>query len=172
MRDHNEDALSSDKNVGLAVLADSMGGLNAGEVASSMSVHLLKVALRAYQTGNSALEAELDVTDEPVQAAVKSAIEKANSSVFHVSQTQFEYKWMSTTVVVGLFRNNRLITGHIGDSRVYRFRADKLKQITKDHSFVQELIDQGIPTEDEARALKRKILSHGLWVLHQKSKLR
>ena len=102
------------------------------------------------------------MTDEPVQGAVKSAIEKANCSVFHVSQTQSEYKWMGTTVVFGLFRNNRLITGHIGDSRVYRFRADKLKQITKDHSFVQELIDQGIYTEDEARTSKTKILSHGL----------
>lgn len=156
MRDHNEDALSSDENVGLAVLADGMGGLNAGEVASAMSVQLLMDALRAYQTGNSAFEAELGATDELVQAAVKSAIEKANSSVFHVSQTQPKYKGMGTTVVVGLFRNNRLITGHIGDSRVYRFRADKLEQITKDHSFVQELIDQGIYTEDEARASERK----------------
>jgi serine/threonine protein phosphatase PrpC len=156
VRDHNEDALSSDENIGLAVLADGMGGLNAGEVASSMSVHLLMDELRDYQTGDSTLEAELGATDDPVQAAVKSAIEKANRSVFHVSQTQAECKGMGTTVVVGLFRNNRLITGHIGDSRVYRFRADKLEQITRDHSFVQELIDQGIYTEDEARASNRK----------------
>ena len=63
MRDHNEDALSSDEDVGLAVLADGMGGLNAGEVASAMSVQLLMDALRAYQTGNSAFEAELGATD-------------------------------------------------------------------------------------------------------------
>lgn len=156
VRDHNEDALSSDENIGLAVLADGMGGLNAGEVASSMSVHLLMDELRDYQNGRSTLEAEIGSTDDPVQAVVKTAIEKANSSVFHVSQTQAECRGMGTTIVVGLFRNNRLITGHIGDSRVYRFRGDKLQQITKDHSFVQELIDQGVYTKDEARVSNRK----------------
>jgi len=159
VRDHNEDFLSSDDSLGLAVLADGMGGLNAGEVASSMSVHLLMDALRSYLDGSSEIESELDPEENsiplPVQV-VKQAIENTNSAVFHVSQTQPQCKGMGTTIVVSLFYDNKLAIGHIGDSRVYRFRNNKMKQITKDHSFVQELIDKGLFSKDEARASNKK----------------
>jgi serine/threonine protein phosphatase PrpC len=158
VRDHNEDYVSSDDRIGLAVLADGMGGLNAGEVASSMSVHLLMDELRAYAEGESTLEQELaEGDDRPNQPQiVERAIEKANSSVFHVSQTQPHCEGMGTTIVVSMFYDNKVTIGHIGDSRVYRFRDNKLEQVTKDHSFVQELIDKGLYTKDEARASSKK----------------
>ena len=158
VRDHNEDYVSSDDRIGLAVLADGMGGLNAGEVASSMSVHLLMDELRAYAAGESTLEQELAEGDDmPNQSQIVArAIEKANSSVFHVSQTQPHCEGMGTTIAVSMFYDNKVTIGHIGDSRVYRFRDNKLEQITKDHSFVQELIDKGLYTKDEARASSKK----------------
>jgi len=158
VRDHNEDYVSSDDRIGLAVLADGMGGLNAGEVASSMSVHLLMDELRAYAAGEFTLEQQLAEGDDmPNQSQIVArAIEKANSSVFHVSQTQPHCEGMGTTIAVSMFYDNKVTIGHIGDSRVYRFRDNKLEQITKDHSFVQELIDKGLYTKDEARASSKK----------------
>ncbi|MFT7684893.1 MAG: serine/threonine protein phosphatase PrpC [Candidatus Azotimanducaceae bacterium] len=158
VRDHNEDYISSDESIGLAVLADGMGGLNAGEVASSMSVHLLMDELRAYRDGSTALLKGLDQasSDSMEVQVVKLAIEKTNSSVFHVSQTQPQCRGMGTTVVVSLFYEDKVAVGHIGDSRMYRFRDQRLEKLTKDHSFVQELIDKGLYTEEEARNSKKK----------------
>ena len=154
VRDHNEDYISCAEQLGVAVLADGMGGLNAGEVASSMD------DLVAYREGRSDLEAALaeeDGFELTLDArVVKYAIEKTNGTVFHVSQTQPQCRGMGTTIVASLFHDNKLSVGHIGDSRMYRFRDDKLEQITKDHSFVQELIDKGLFTKEEARASNRK----------------
>lgn len=159
VRDHNEDYISCVDHLGIGVLADGMGGLNAGEVASSMTVHLLIEELVAYREGSSQLETELPdpVEDAPLDARiVKHAIEKANSAVFHVSQTQPQCRGMGTTVVASMFYDNRVYVGHIGDSRMYRFRDGQLEQITKDHSFVQELIDKGLYTKEEARESNKK----------------
>lgn len=158
VRDHNEDYIRSEESIGLAVLADGMGGLNAGEVASSMSVHLLMDELTAYRNGTSLLEKEIGQgSNDPIEVqVVKHAIEKANNAVFHVSQTQLQCRGMGTTIVVGLFYDDKVAVGHIGDSRMYRFRNHKLEQLTKDHSYVQELIDKGLCTPEEARRSKKK----------------
>ncbi|MEM7366144.1 MAG: protein phosphatase 2C domain-containing protein [Pseudomonadota bacterium] len=164
VRDHNEDYISCEGDLGIGVLADGMGGLNAGEVASSMSVHLLMDDLVSYREGTGQLIEEMKSTDDaenykalPLESAVvKYAIEKANSMVFHTSQTQPQCRGMGTTVVVSLFWDNRVIVGHIGDSRLYRFRDDALEQVTRDHSFVQELLDKGLVSEEEARTSNRK----------------
>ena len=169
VRDHNEDYVSSDDQLGLAILADGMGGLNAGEVASSMSVHLLMDELRDYVEGNSEIEDELNDNGLPLKArVVERAIEKANSSVFHVSKTQPNCEGMGTTIIVSMFYDNKVAVGHIGDSRVYRFRDKKLEQVTKDHSFVQELIDKGLYTEAEAKASNKKnVVTRALGVAPQ-----
>lgn len=166
VRDHNEDFVSSDERLGIALLADGMGGLNAGEVASSMSVHFLMDELRGYREDGSVYEAELndqppseaDVAEELGTQArvVRMAVERANSAVFHVSQTQPQCRGMGTTVVAMLFHDNKVSIAHIGDSRAYRFRDGQLEQMTKDHSFVQELLDKGLYTEEQARASDRK----------------
>lgn len=168
VRDHNEDYIRCAEPLGIGVLADGMGGLNAGEVASSMTAHLLVDGLVAYREGESDVEAELpdDTLDMARDArVVKHLIEKANNAVFHVSQTQPQCHGMGTTVVVGLFHDNKVIVGHIGDSRMYRFRDNKLEQITKDHSFVQELIDKGLYTKQEAReSAKKNVVTRALGV--------
>lgn len=160
VRDHNEDYISCEGNLGVAVLADGMGGLNAGEVASSMSVRLLMDELVAFCEGRSEIAADMAAEDTTGLGTegrvVKHLIEKTNSQVFHVSQTQPQCRGMGTTVVVSLFHDNKLSVGHIGDSRMYRLRDSRLEQITKDHSFVQELIDQGLFTKEEARSSNRK----------------
>lgn len=159
IRDHNEDFISDNPTLGLAVLADGMGGLNAGEVASSMAVHLLMDELVAYKNGESELPAELGhaETSLPTEAlVVQRAVEKANDAIFHVSQTQPQCKGMGTTVIASMFYDNRVSIAHIGDSRVYRFRGNQLEQVTKDHSFVQELIDKGLYTKEEARVSDKK----------------
>ena len=179
VRDHNEDYISSDVRLGVAVLADGMGGLNAGEVASSMSVHLLMEKLSNFVKGESAPETAekidlevdeahgADQVDGPAQVeeeselsvqsiAVKTAVEQANSAVFHVSQTQPQCQGMGTTIVALLFYDNKVSIAHIGDSRTYRLRDSELSQITKDHSFVQELMDKGLYTKEEARSSSQK----------------
>ncbi|MBV1877077.1 MAG: Stp1/IreP family PP2C-type Ser/Thr phosphatase [Pseudomonadales bacterium] len=159
IREHNEDSLSGEEQIGLAVLADGMGGLNAGEVASSMTVHLLMDDLREYQTGNTQIELELPDSNENLPLPIrvlKHAIEKANNAVFHVSQTQPQCQGMGTTVVASLFYENKVAVGHIGDSRMYRYRDGKIEQLTKDHSYVQELLDKGLYTAEEARSSAKK----------------
>ena len=159
VRDHNEDYIGDNPALGIAVLADGMGGRNAGEVASSMTVHLLMEDLIAYRLGKSELPAELGhgASDLPMEVlVVRKSVENANSAVFHAAQTQPQCEGMGTTIVVGLFYDNRVSFAHIGDSRVYRYRANALEQVTKDHSYVQELIDKGLYTKEEARVSDKK----------------
>ncbi|MFT4713262.1 MAG: serine/threonine protein phosphatase PrpC [Candidatus Azotimanducaceae bacterium] len=159
VRDHNEDYISYDAELGFSLLADGMGGLNAGEVASSMAVHLLMDDLTALKSGKSTLSAELDSDALGVPLScrmIRHLVERANSAVFHVSQTQPQCRGMGTTIVVGMYEDNHLIVGHIGDSRVYRYRGSNLEQITRDHSYVQELIDKGLFTKEQARASDKK----------------
>ena len=159
VRDHNEDFVTENETMGFAVLADGMGGLNAGEVASSMTVHLLIDALAEYRNGSSLIAAEINSSDSDLPAEVqvlRKVVEKANDSVFHVSQTQPQCQGMGTTVVAAYYYNDKVSVAHIGDSRMYRFRAGVLEQMTKDHSFVQELIDKGLFTKEEARVSSKK----------------
>lgn len=168
VRDHNEDYVTVNERLGIAILADGMGGLNAGEVASSMSAHLLMEELAAWRQGTSLLEDELGQVDSDLATeshVVRLAVEKANNAVFHVSQTQPQCRGMGTTLVVALFHDNRLSVAHIGDSRMYRFRDNAMEQITRDHSFVQELLDKGLYTEQEARdSNKKNVVTRALGV--------
>lgn len=174
VRDHNEDFIRADAKLGIAVLADGMGGLNAGEVASSMSVHVLMDELSKFVKGESTPEespgGEEETITETTQEGliqesselglgsriVKAVVEQANSAVFHVSQTQPQCRGMGTTIVALLFFDNQVSVAHIGDSRTYLFRDSQLSQVTTDHSFVQELIDKGLYSKDEARLSSQK----------------
>lgn len=165
VRDHNEDFIDADLQRGIVVLADGMGGLNAGEVASSMSVSVVMEELRGFVNGTSTLQLD-EVTTQArddgesnlrlESKVVRTTVEKANSAVFHVSQTQPQCRGMGTTIVVSLFHDNKITVAHIGDSRMYCLKDGKLKQVTKDHSFVQELIDKGLYTAEEARNSSQK----------------
>ncbi|MCW5575292.1 MAG: Stp1/IreP family PP2C-type Ser/Thr phosphatase [Burkholderiales bacterium] len=153
VRSHNEDSIAADAAAGLAVLADGMGGYNAGEVASGIAVAMisaeLKKALAARDEGFDIAAAERLVGEHAV---------RANNAIFQASQNQAQYAGMGTTLVVMLLHDNSLVVGHIGDSRLYRFRGGKLEQVTRDHSLLQEQIDSGLITKEQARHSQNKNL--------------
>jgi PPM family protein phosphatase len=158
VRSHNEDSLFCDPELGLAILADGMGGYNAGEVASGITVSLLNAELRQAlaRTDPSARDPQ---THEPAaEALMREYILRANTSVYQAAQSQPQYAGMGTTLVMALFHDNRVTVGHIGDSRMYRLRGEILQQLTRDHSLLQEQIDSGVITPAEARQSQNKNL--------------
>lgn len=158
MRDHNEDTVASDDTLGLVILADGMGGYKAGEVASEIAVLSiaaeLKVAMLDFQSANMPAASGR----QPEAQLIVDAVSNANAAIYNVSQNYPECEGMGTTLVVGLFVNDRLLVGHIGDSRLYRLRDQVLVQITEDHSLLQEQIKAGLITQEEARRSANKNL--------------
>ena len=144
-RTNNEDAVALDEGSSLAVLADGMGGYNAGEVASGMATSFIKAEL-----GRWLGEAAESATDTEVRRAMDICVDNANRAIFNAANSNPQYAGMGTTLVVGVFRESRLLMGHVGDSRGYRFRAGRLQQITHDHSLLQEQIDSGLITPEQA----------------------
>ncbi|PPC94043.1 MAG: protein phosphatase [Methylotenera sp.] len=157
-RDHNEDAIASDDSMGFVILADGMGGYKAGEVASEIAVLSitaeLKEAMLDLRPGQ--MDAELNMQAEA--RLMIEAVRNANDAIYQVSQTQPQCAGMGTTLVVGLFTNNKLLVGHIGDSRMYRYRQEQLLQITEDHSLLQEQIKSGLITAEQAKYSANKNL--------------
>ena len=165
MRDHNEDAIGCDENIGLAVLADGMGGHRGGEMASAITVSTIlenvTEKIKKLKPGE---------TDEATGYSMESltvheAITLANKNVHDSSEANAQYRGMGTTVVVTLFYDNRFTVAHVGDSRLYRLRDDELEQITRDHSLMQELIDRGFYTPEQARnSLNKNLVTRAVGV--------
>ncbi len=152
-RDNNEDSVAIETQAGLAVLADGMGGYNAGEVASGMSTTFIKSELSRWL-----MQAGAQANAKEVRRAVEICVDNANRSIFNAANSNPQYVGMGTTLVLGVFQDNRLMLGHIGDSRGYRMRAGELKQITKDHSLLQEQLDAGLITPEQALTSTNKNL--------------
>jgi protein phosphatase len=144
-RSNNEDSVATDAAVALAVLADGMGGYNAGEVASNMATSFIRSEL-----GRWLREASSQASDAEVRRAMDICVDNANRAIFNAANTNPQYAGMGTTLVVAVFRDNRVLLGHVGDSRCYRLREGKLQQITRDHSLLQEQIDAGLSTPEQA----------------------
>ncbi len=144
-RDNNEDSVVYDEPTLTAVLADGMGGYNAGEIASGMATAFIKSELSRWLT-----EAGDGAKAREVRRAMEICVDNANRSIFNSANSNAQYAGMGTTLVVGVFRDDKLVLGHIGDSRCYRLRAGVLEQITKDHSLLQEQMDAGLITPEQA----------------------
>jgi protein phosphatase len=144
-RSNNEDSVATDDQVALAVLADGMGGYNAGEVASSMATSFIQTEL-----GRWLREASSQASDAEVRRAMDICVDNANRAIFNAANSNPQYAGMGTTLVVAVFRDDRVLLGHVGDSRCYRLRAGRLQQITRDHSLLQEQIDAGLITPEQA----------------------
>jgi protein phosphatase len=144
-RTNNEDSVAVDAGVALAVLADGMGGYNAGEVASTMATGFIRSEL-----GRWLREASAGATDVEVRRAMDICVDNANRAIFNAANSNPQYAGMGTTLVVAVFREQRLLVGHVGDSRAYRLRGGRLQQITRDHSLLQEQIDAGLITPEQA----------------------
>lgn len=152
-RSNNEDSVALDESAGLAVLADGMGGYNAGEVASGMLTAFIRSEL-----GRWLQEASASATEQEVRRAMDICVDNANRAIFQAANANPQYAGMGTTLVLSVFRDMRLLVGHVGDSRAYRFRAGRLTQITRDHSLLQEQIDAGLITAEQAAFSSNKNL--------------
>ena len=157
-REHNEDAVASDVETGLVVLADGMGGYKAGEVASEIAVLTLVSELREKLFGQpvGGVDKESGLLQESV--LLRDAVEKANSAIYNVSQSQPQCAGMGTTLVAGIFTDNRICVGHIGDSRMYRLRGEDFQQMTEDHSLLNEQLKSGLITPEQAKTSSNKNL--------------
>jgi PPM family protein phosphatase len=165
VREHNEDTIAWDANLGLLVLADGMGGYNAGEVASGIAVKTI-VNLVREALENEDLNAP-DPTSGMSRTAIilRDAIVRANKIIFQTARTQPNCEGMGTTVVGALFHDNRVTVAHVGDSRLYRLRGAGFEQVTLDHSLLQELVDRGFYSPEEAqRAANKNYVTRALGV--------
>src|SRR5512140_2652630 len=152
-RRHNEDAYLLDGESGLFVVADGMGGHAAGEVASRITVEAIQeyLALRDDE-GESTWPFGFNSRYSMEGNLLSTAIKRANERVIRAVQNRPELKGMGTTVVAALFDGERATLVHVGDSRAYLFRDGELRRLTDDHSWVQEQVNAGILSEDEARS--------------------
>ena len=151
LRPTNEDALAV-LGENTYLVADGMGGHAAGEIASHALVGALKRALR----------------DEPFpwnEKALSEAIRMANECILDLAQEQPEYRGMGTTATVLHIHDGRAYWSHVGDSRLYLLRDGILQQLTRDHTYVEGLVEQGMITREEARAHpKRNLLTRAVGV--------
>ena len=146
-RNHNEDHIGFNQKLGIAVLADGMGGHQAGEIAAHMAVESVLEHLQDLADRQSSRP----ITGSQLLEFVSNTISYSNSMIYQAAETLDEHKGMGTTLVAAIVKGSQIYAGHVGDSRLYLYRNETLKRITKDHSLVQDLVDRGFYTEEEAR---------------------
>jgi protein phosphatase len=165
IREHNEDTIGTDADIGLVVLADGMGGYKAGEVASGIAVRTVMSLVK------DAVEREdLTIRDPETGMSrpgilLRDAIQRANKIIYQTARTQANCEGMGTTVVAGLFFDDKLTVAHVGDSRLYCQSGGEFRQVTQDHSLLQELVSRGFYTPEEAqRAAAKNYVTRALGV--------
>ena len=164
VRNSNEDSLEFDPETGLLVLADGMGGCNGGEIASSMA---LNIVLNEFRQFPLTLPIDDSTTSGLSHASMRlcTAIAKANREIFQQSLIRDELAGMGTTLVAALFAGSRVTIVSIGDSRVYRLRQGHFEQLTVDHTVLQEQLECGLITPEQARlAGSRGLITRALGV--------
>jgi protein phosphatase len=148
------------------VLADGMGGYNAGEVASGIAVNVISSGLLPELRSGRELS-KVDVGTGLTHAALllQQQIAAANKGIYEAAQARPECAGMGTTIVTAVFCGNRISIGHIGDSRCYRMRGEKFEQLTHDHSLLQEQIDSGVLTPEQAKySLNKNLVTRALGI--------
>lgn len=164
VRGQNEDAVFADAGLGLAILADGMGGYNAGEVASCMATTLLAANFAQFMAASPMRDAE-SMRAEVMHQRLLAEISAVNTAIFQAAESQPRYAGMGTTLVVACFYDNRMSVAHLGDSRLYRLRGGYFEQLTKDHSLLQEQLDSGMISAEEARySLNKNLVTRALGV--------
>jgi protein phosphatase len=158
VRDHNEDCIESRPELGLFVLADGMGGYNAGEVASGMATSLISDGLQESWIAREVDRLSRDEAKALSEELIQEQVGRANNAIFTTSQNNPECAGMGTTLVVCLFYDDFMTVAHIGDSRLYRLRGEAMEQVTRDHSLLQEQLDSGLITPEEAKLSQNKNL--------------
>lgn len=144
VRAHNEDAVAVQSELGLVIVADGVGGSSAGEVASRLAADTIREQIRRYASART--------EPESARQLAEIAVEEANRAVWELARSQSDCVGMGTTVVLGLAGATWMAYANVGDSRLYRLRHQRLKQLSHDHSFIQEVVDQGFfRTLEDAR---------------------
>ncbi|MFO1401315.1 MAG: Stp1/IreP family PP2C-type Ser/Thr phosphatase [Steroidobacteraceae bacterium] len=165
VREHNEDTIAFDAETGLMVLADGMGGYNAGEVASGIAVKTITHLVREALEREDLMRPDAATGLSRPAIILRDAIARANKIIFQTARTQPQCEGMGTTIVAALFFDNRIAVAHVGDSRLYRLRGSQLDQVTLDHSLLQELVDRGFYSPEEAqRAANKNYVTRALGV--------
>jgi protein phosphatase len=159
VRQENEDCIVADAAAGLAVLADGMGGHNAGEVASRMAAELVVSGIRAACGRDGRLDPAL------AERLIASHVAAANAGIFDAARSERRYDGMGTTLVVVAWHAAGVTWGHVGDSRLYLLRDGSLRQLTRDHSIVQEQLERGAISREEARhSANRNVLTRAVGI--------
>lgn len=148
-RPQNEDSTGTDQAIGLAVLADGMGGYRAGEVASAIAVGAIMQTVKSGLRNLRRRGANDSTGYSQESLLIKKAISDANLSIFNTAKSEAACYGMGTTIVAALFYGERLSIANVGDSRLYRLRGGEFRQITSDHSLTQELIDRGLYSREQ-----------------------
>jgi protein phosphatase len=165
VRGHNEDAVFANPDQGLVILADGMGGYNAGEVASGMATMMLASELEAAFATTPPYEFDRVSGQLFAHRCVLDKVALTNRAIYNAAESQPQYSGMGTTLVTALFYDNQVTVAHIGDSRLYRLRGDEFSAITRDHSLLQEQIDSGMISVEEARlSQNRNLVTRALGV--------
>jgi PPM family protein phosphatase len=145
VRANNEDTIAFDASLGLVLLADGMGGYNGGEVASGMAIALLQASF-----GRWLAHAGSSVNPKALRRALQAGTDEANAAILDAGIANVQLQGMGTTLVLAVLGRERATVGHIGDSRCYRLRNEKLELLTRDHSLLQEQLDAGAITPEQA----------------------
>lgn len=149
VREHNEDDFYlSEGEEALCVVADGMGGHRSGEVASALAIKAM-VEFYRETVVDPALVGESGEDITPEQHRLMEAVKTANRAVFAAASSNEGYRGMGTTIVSGFFTDHGVYLAHIGDSRCYRLRGDKLEQRTQDHSLANEYVRMGILSAED-----------------------
>ncbi|MGA1796430.1 MAG: Stp1/IreP family PP2C-type Ser/Thr phosphatase [bacterium] len=146
-RDINEDHYIIAKDMGLFLVADGLGGHNAGEVASRMAGNVIKDHLNA---ADDTLVGEYEKEFSRNTNRMLSGIRLANTAIYEAGQHQSEHRGMGTTISSVLINRDVMALAHVGDSRIYRIRKRRIKRLTRDHTMVEEQVQRGLITKEEA----------------------
>jgi PPM family protein phosphatase len=158
VRQFNEDRVVVDAPLGIVALADGMGGHRAGDVAAHMAADIVWSSLRARL-------AQANAGQQSLLLAVNSSINQANQAIHEAAQASGSREGMGTTLAVAVFDGDSVVLGHVGDSRIYRLRDDRLTLLTRDDSLVREAVDQGlISASDAAGSHNRSLVTQALGV--------
>ena len=160
VRTNNEDAVCIDAQTNVFVLADGMGGYNAGEVAADMATTQVCEDMQRWLA-----ELPKPLAIHHVRSALEICVENANRAIFDAARKQPQCAGMGTTVVAGVLCNDQLVLAHVGDSRCYRVRGGVLEQLTRDHSWLQQQLDFGLITAQQAAlSTQRNLVTRALGI--------
>ena len=152
VRSLNEDSfhLYGGLRYGYGLVADGMGGHKAGEIASSMAIESIKKTISSGMKGYGKHKSD------DIKAMLCEAVVKANKEIYDYAKADFAMLGMGTTVSLALIYDQKMYIAHVGDSRVYRIKDNKIEQMTTDHSYVNELVSMGQITKEQAKSHPKK----------------